>query len=165
MCIIVVKKKDIKMPSMDTLQTCFYHNPDGAGFMYVDNEEVVIEKGFMTWEAYKNRLTELNKEYNNFEGKCFVSHFRIGTQGKNDEHTCHPFPITSRHRLLRKTNLRTDVGMVHNGILSEYNSLSKYAKYLRWLYRRNLLISRGEEMNHGLIGKLNRQIRNYEAQN
>jgi len=129
MCIIVVKKKDIKMPSMDTLETCFLHNPDGAGFMYVDNEEVVIEKGFMTWDAYKTRLTELNKQYNNFEGKVFVSHFRIGTQGKNDEHTCHPFPITGRHRLLRKTNLRTDVAMVHNGILSEYNSYSKYAKY------------------------------------
>ena len=43
--------------------------------------------------------------------------------------------------------------------------MSKYAKYLRWIYRRNLLISRGEEMNRGLIAKLNRQIRNYEAQN
>ena len=43
--------------------------------------------------------------------------------------------------------------------------MSKYARYLTWLYRRNLLTSRGEEKNRGLIAKLHRQIRNYEAQN
>lgn len=42
--------------------------------------------------------------------------------------------------------------------------MNEYAKYLRWLYRRNLLTERGEEKNHGLIAKLNRKIRNYEAQ-
>ena len=40
--------------------------------------------------------------------------------------------------------------------------MSEYAKYLRWLYRRNLLKARGEEENRGLIAKLNRQIHNYE---
>ena len=43
--------------------------------------------------------------------------------------------------------------------------MSEYAKYLRWKYRRNLLRARGEEMNRGLIAKLNRKIRKYEAQN
>lgn len=43
--------------------------------------------------------------------------------------------------------------------------MSEYAKYLKWLYRRNLLKARGEEMNKGILGKLNRQIRKYEAQN
>jgi len=42
--------------------------------------------------------------------------------------------------------------------------MSEYAKYLRWIYRRNLLKSRGEEENHGLIAKLTRKIRHYEAQ-
>lgn len=42
--------------------------------------------------------------------------------------------------------------------------MSEYARYLRWIYRRNLLMARGEEKNRGLIGKLNRKIRNYEAQ-
>ena len=42
--------------------------------------------------------------------------------------------------------------------------MSEYTRYLRWLYRRNLLISRGEEKNRGLIAKLTRQIRNYETQ-
>ena len=42
--------------------------------------------------------------------------------------------------------------------------MSEHSKYLRWLYRRNLLKERGEETNRGLIAKLNRKIRNYEAQ-
>ena len=41
--------------------------------------------------------------------------------------------------------------------------MSEYTKYLRWLYRRNLLKARSEELNKGLIGKLNRKIRMYES--
>lgn len=40
--------------------------------------------------------------------------------------------------------------------------MSEYTNYLRWQYRRNLLISRGEEVNRFLIAKLNRKIRKYE---
>ena len=42
--------------------------------------------------------------------------------------------------------------------------MSEYTKYLRWLYRRNLLKARGEEVNRGIIGKLNRKIRKYEEE-
>lgn len=42
--------------------------------------------------------------------------------------------------------------------------MSEYTKYLRWLYRRNLLRSRGEELNRGIIGKLERKIRKYEKE-
>ena len=43
--------------------------------------------------------------------------------------------------------------------------MNEYTNYLKWLYRRNLLKSRGEEINRGIIGKLNRKIRKYEASN
>jgi len=42
--------------------------------------------------------------------------------------------------------------------------MSEYTKYLRWLYRRNLLRSRGEELNRGIISKLERKIRKYEKE-
>lgn len=42
--------------------------------------------------------------------------------------------------------------------------MSEYANYLKWKYRRSLLTSRGEEMNKGLIGKLNRKISKYEKE-
>ena len=43
--------------------------------------------------------------------------------------------------------------------------MNEYAQYLRWIYRRNLLRARGEEVNRGIIGKLNRKIRKYEKEN
>lgn len=43
--------------------------------------------------------------------------------------------------------------------------MSEYTQYLRWLYRRNLLKARGEEVNRGIIGKLNRKIYKYEKEN
>jgi len=42
--------------------------------------------------------------------------------------------------------------------------MSDYAKYLRWVYRRNLLMERGMEDRKGIINKLNRLIRNYERE-
>lgn len=43
--------------------------------------------------------------------------------------------------------------------------MSERANYLKWLYRRNLLSARGEELNKGLLRKLNRKIRKYEKEN
>lgn len=40
--------------------------------------------------------------------------------------------------------------------------MSEQARYLSWLYRRNLLTERGAEDRKGIIAKLNRKIRNYE---
>ena len=37
--------------------------------------------------------------------------------------------------------------------------------YLKWKYRVKLLSARGEEMNRGIIRKLNRKIRKYEKEN
>lgn len=39
--------------------------------------------------------------------------------------------------------------------------MSEYTNYLKWIYRCSLLKARGEEMNRGIIGKLNRKIRMY----
>ena len=41
--------------------------------------------------------------------------------------------------------------------------MSEYSKYLRWLYRRNLLKARSEDINLGFIAKLNRKIRQYQG--
>ena len=40
--------------------------------------------------------------------------------------------------------------------------MNEYTKYLKWRYRCNLLSARGEEMNRGIIRKLNRKIKYYE---
>ena len=121
MCIIVAKEKKVKAPSIETLKTCFYNNPDGAGFMYVgNNEKVVIDKGYMTFKSFKKHYEKLLKKYHNFENKSLVIHFRIGTSGSNNQGNTHPFPSTSNIQDLKKTYFLTELGIAHNGIIHDY---------------------------------------------
>lgn len=125
MCIIIAKMKHKRLPTESELKNSFYNNSDGAGLMYVDNGEVCIEKGFMTYKEFKKRYDELCREYNNFEGKSLVLHFRIGTSSGNTPKNTHPYPISNKENDLHKTRLTTDLGVVHNGIIHDYNPKGK----------------------------------------
>lgn len=120
MCIIVSKERGIEMPSKEILKNCFNYNSDGAGLMYVTNGKVNIVKGFMTFNSFYSYIEKLEKAYDMKE-KAIVMHFRISTQGNVDEGNCHPYPITRDEKKLRTTNIRTDIGMAHNGIISLYS--------------------------------------------
>ena len=123
MCIIVAKDKKSKLPSMDTLETCFNHNSDGAGLMYVDKGQVVIDKGFMTFKELKKKLEVLYKKFDNFKNKALVLHFRIGTSGTNTKENTHPYCISSDYRDLHKTKIFCDLGIAHNGIINQYTPI------------------------------------------
>lgn len=116
MCVIAYKPQDVEMPSTDTLQTCFHSNPDGAGYMFTENDKVRIRKGFMT---YKDFYDALMYDYNRV-GKHtpFVLHFRIGTQGGNIPENTHPFPISEHVSDLQQLFIDCDTAVAHNGILS-----------------------------------------------
>ena len=43
MCIIIAKDKKSRIPTEKELKNSFEYNNDGAGFMYVDNNKVVID--------------------------------------------------------------------------------------------------------------------------
>lgn len=118
MCIIAVKEKGYKL-NEEYVKNCFLHNSDGAGFMFVDNNKVHIEKGFFDVDKYIERLEELwdNKH---LEEKNLVMHFRISTSGGISKETCHPFPITNKLKKLRKTEINCGSGIVHNGIIGKY---------------------------------------------
>ena len=80
MCIIVAKEKGQKLPSKDILKTCFERNNDGAGLMYVQDNKVVIDKGYMTFKSFYKRIKKLQKRFNSdLTDKALVFHFRIGT--------------------------------------------------------------------------------------
>ena len=100
------------------------HNPDGAGYAYVNKKgKVVYRKGFMT-------LTELMADLEvpeRFKNTNFALHFRIGTSGKNDKATCHPFPVSNNFGDLRKTEGDADSVLFHNGILSKGGIVSPLA--------------------------------------
>lgn len=121
MCIIVAKEKGVKLPSKSVLKTCFDNNEDGAGIMYVQDGKVVIDKGYMNFNDFYKRIQKLKKRLNSdLTDKAIVFHFRIGTSGENDKKTTHPFPISKNSEDLRKTYFKTDLGVAHNGIISNY---------------------------------------------
>ena len=119
MCIIVSKEKNYKIPSKKILKNCFTSNPDGAGFMYTYNNKVIIEKGFLTFDEFYERLMEVDKILNLYK-KSLVMHFRIGTSGGYTAGACHPFPITDNVKEISNINIACKLGMVHNGIISNY---------------------------------------------
>jgi predicted glutamine amidotransferase len=113
MCVAIVKKQGVPLPSRKALYNCFISNPHGAGYMFVDNGKLHIKKGFMTFKSfYKSFMNEGFTEKDNL-----LIHFRIATHGLVDGGNCHPFPITSKITSMRKTdNLFEGYGLIHNGI-------------------------------------------------
>lgn len=146
MCIIVSKEKGVELPSKNTFKTCFTHNSDGAGIMYVSHNKVMIEKGFMCFEDFWRRIKELKKQFGDLTYKSFVFHFRIGTSGGIVPERTHPFPLTNNIDLINALDLVTNIGVAHNGILTEFTDLTKpnssdtqnfIIKYLYPLYKLN----------------------------
>lgn len=127
MCIIVVKDKNKPLPKDKYLKNCFENNPDGAGFMYLKNNQVIIDKGYMTYNSFEKRYRKLCKKFNDFKDLPLIMHFRIGTAGANSKQNTHPYPISDDKRDLHKTYIKTALGLAHNGIIHEYNP-SKHEK-------------------------------------
>lgn len=119
MCIIVSKEKGKDLPSKNILKRCFEYNSDGAGFMYVKRGKVIIDKGYMSFSSFYNRLKELKKEFD-LKDKALVMHFRIGTSGKGEKNLTHPFPLTNKNKYLNKTHTKSELGIAHNGIIRDY---------------------------------------------
>lgn len=120
MCIIIAKNKNNRLPSKEELKNSFNRNSDGAGFMYVDNGQVVVDKGYMTFDNFYKHYEKLLAKYNNFENKSLVIHLRIGTSGTNTRENTHPYIITNRVDLLHKTFVKSDLGIAHNGVITDY---------------------------------------------
>lgn len=116
MCIIVVKKIGVEMPSYETLETCFRNNDDGAGFMYADGKTVRIRKGFMKFDDF---VDAINEEFADKPVKDYalVMHFRIATSGDTLQCCTHPFPITSDKEKLSKLSCESRWGIAHNGVI------------------------------------------------
>lgn len=124
MCIVVYKKIGLSLPSREILKNCFINNRDGAGFMYNHKGKVIIEKGFMTWEAFDVALASVEKKID--VKKCgMVLHFRITTQGGTNQECTHPFPLSSNMDDLKLLRTTSDIGVAHNGIISLTTTYTK----------------------------------------
>ena len=124
MCIIVAKKEGYKIPEKEILKTCFNNNSDGAGLMYVKNNKVVIDKGYMTFNDFYNRIEKLENEIDT-TNTPIVFHFRIGTSGNMDGTCTHPFELTDKVEKITKLKNKCDVAIAHNGIIHSYTPDAK----------------------------------------
>ena len=92
MCIILACESN-RRPSEDVLQTCWLHNPDGAGIAYPEGGVVRVDKGLMTYEEFIFAYAAMPSDV-----PCLI-HFRIGTSGGTDPATMaaltHPFGVCS----------------------------------------------------------------------
>ena len=116
MCVIAFSPKGADIPTDKQLKQMWEHNPDGAGFAYTTSRGVVYRKGFMTLDPL---LEELHKLKPKLKNTLFAVHFRIGTSGKNDERTCHPFPLSTNYSDLIKTEGEPSAVLFHNGVLAD----------------------------------------------
>ena len=126
MCIVVYKPKDKEMPNVEILRECFKRNPDGAGYMFAEDDKVVIKKGYMNFKSFHSAVM---RDYGRL-GKHtpFVLHFRIQTQGGVNQECTHPFPLSKNMIDLRQLDVESSFGVAHNGIIS-LTSTSTYSQY------------------------------------
>ena len=108
----------MKMFSDETIRTMFINNPDGAGYMYFNpaTKKVVIKKGYMN---EKTLIKSLHSK--DFTNTNVILHFRIGTSGLYNALNCHPYPVFEKNAL----TCSTDLGMAHNGILTNFSPPKK----------------------------------------
>lgn len=113
MCIIAIKCKGVEMPSEQTLKTMWTNNPHGAGLMYTRDGRVYIDKGYMDWTSFHERIKSLGDTTNT----AIIMHFRIATHGGVCPGNTHPFPVSDNIGLLTKLRLACKLGVAHNGII------------------------------------------------
>lgn len=129
MCVIVYKPIGQNDPSVSLLKKCFEINPDGAGYMLPLNNKVVIRKGFMTFEEFKNDYYNyIVKKQIDVKNTPIVYHFRITTQGGVKRELCHPYPICDTYEDMRKCISTSDIALAHNGIISLTSQHSYYRR-------------------------------------
>lgn len=145
MCVIVSKDKGVELPSKKLLRACWDRNPDGAGIMF-NNEKgkVEVHKGFMDFKSLWDFLEVLGRRLD-IKNTAVVIHFRIGTSGKNDAPTCHPYPLSNKVDKLRCTDFTSEIAVAHNGIISDFvernsilNDTQNFIRYVLYpMYRIN----------------------------
>ena len=96
MCCLIIKPKNKRMPSFDTLRACATANPDGFGFVSTKREYRSMD----FYDFYRELRKVGQRE------KCVI-HFRWATHGSVCKANCHPFK-----------DAESRFYFAHNGVLS-----------------------------------------------
>lgn len=129
MCLIVVKPKGSKL-NESLIPEWYQRNPHGAGLMYLQNDKRVrILKGAMNVTQIYQYLDIARKQ----TGKSLtdinlVLHLRFATDGSVNPSNCHPFPVTHDEKIMASTHVIADVGLAHNGVISDLSTYRRTTK-------------------------------------
>ena len=95
---------------------------------------VTLVKGFMNFESFISAFKKYDTKYS-FKDRGVLIHFRIATHGGVNVGCCHPFPISSNEKQLKKSLLVSDYAVIHNGIIfltaEKKNSLSDTMLFIK----------------------------------
>lgn len=107
MCLAIFKPEN-KQIKKRYLEAGFNGNSDGAGFAYIKDKRIVIEKGFFNFAEFWVAYEKIDKR------SPMLIHFRWATHGKKDAQNCHPFELLAGRG-----------AMIHNGILPYESTATK----------------------------------------
>lgn len=124
MCVICVKPEGVEMPPWDTIESCFWSNPDGAGFAIARDGNVMVKKGFFDLNDYIDNIKSLDVS----KDESFLMHMRIATHGGKGWECTHPFPISNSWSEMHKREYTAPSVVAHNGIFSGIGSTSEKKK-------------------------------------
>lgn len=124
MSVICVKNKWVRIPTREEIRNMFENNPDGAGYMFVRDNKVIISKGYADLETFQSALDR--EKFTKRD--VVVYHFRTSTQANRLEMT-HPFPLTSKLELCEELDMACKCGIAHDGIIRMTSNYSKEYKY------------------------------------
>lgn len=97
MCLAVYKPAGV-LPDWEAYAEGFRCNSHGAGFAVVHAGNIIVRKGFFTFDAFREAFAPVA----NLQAAV---HFRLATHGNKDADNCHPFLVTD------------GLALIHNGIL------------------------------------------------
>ncbi len=104
MCQIIVCPENLR-PTREAFENAFDRNPDGAGFAYVANGEVVIETAIFDFSEFYEAFLKIP-----LNRKALV-HFRLSSAGeKRQAENCHPFFVGDDRSLC----------FAHNGTMKDF---------------------------------------------
>lgn len=160
MCIIAIKPRGVKLPDDATLRRMFDHNPHGAGFMFPHNGLVEIRKGFMTYDGFRQALSNVLDRLG--EDTPLVMHFRITTHGGTCPENTHPFPLTNDITDMHRLSTHAKIGVAHNGIIRitpRANDISDTMEYIASvvfpIWRKNHRFFKTQRIMNGIRDTIN----------